>query len=786
MNKFKIYIIKILILPIFILFSCVVNCKNISIDNINIYGINNSLSSSLLEKIMFNNSISSRELLKSINNFSVFDRICFYKKNKSLYLYLNEKAKISDIFVNNSKIKSFIFSILYKNNLIVGEYFDGSKIKLIKNEILKHCKNLDFYNVDLNMKAILNPDKNTINFYININLLNKKYIKNIKFLGNTVFNDNKLFKILGLTKFNNISFFLKNECLNKTKLFIALENIKSYYLDKGYVDFQINYVRVFLTKNHKYCNIIIDLFEGEKYTIEYSDIIADFSKLNKSLQDKAYEILYSSISAGDIFCRNKIIEVKQKLKDLFIEYGNINTQIEYSILFIDYLKLKIEFIIKIDNKLFIRNVNFSGNSTISDERLREMIPNMEYTYVLSSDILNGKEEIMRSGFVKFVGMDFNYIDSKNKNEVDLNYKIIENKSNKVSLGFNISREDGLLLNFLIDAPNFLGFGKDFNINLNKNKSKSDLSFSYIDPMVSYIGMSSGFNIYYKTDKIDRKISPFNSSKNIFGSYLYYTYYINNVDKINLGFGCDVTSIRSNFDFISNEVKHFIEKEGSIYRDFYISFNFIRRSIDKILFPSKGSSQIFKAKINLPGSKLTYYTLTYDSSFYKSFYKNKYILNIYSNLYYGNGYSFFNKKTIFPFFKHFNIRGMNNIRGFKQKTLGPRDSNFDLIGGNLLLLSKISIFFNNNNNFLNIKNVRYSIFLDVGQVYNTKSFYNKTFLNITKSIFNDIKLSLGFSTSWNTPFGIPFDFSVAYPLNVVEGRDRISYVSMSLGMILPSY
>ncbi|HIH2763894.1 MAG TPA: BamA/TamA family outer membrane protein, partial [Candidatus Azoamicus sp.] len=230
-----------------------------------------------------------------------------------------------------------------------------------------------------------------------------------------------------------------------------------------------------------------------------------------------------------------------------------------------------------------------------------------------------------------------------------------------------------------------------------------------------------------------------------------------------------------YDELSSvEIKKFIEQNGFDFRDYFFNIVWSYNSFDKFSYSLSGVYHNFIFRFNMPGSKIRCYTFNYDFNYYNNFYDD-YILNITSSLYYGSVYS---GDDDFPFFKNFHIRGNSNIRGFKERMLGPRDSNDESIGGNFLICAKCSLFVPT---FLpdELKDIRASLFFDIGNVYDTSIYSNEGLKNKLFNYFSSLKFSFGISFVWSTPFGMPLEVALAYPFNADDEESK-NILSISFG------
>ncbi|MEK7679133.1 MAG: BamA/TamA family outer membrane protein [Deltaproteobacteria bacterium] len=283
-------------------------------------------------------------------------------------------------------------------------------------------------------------------------------------------------------------------------------------------------------------------------------------------------------------------------------------------------------------------------------------------------------------------------------------------------------------------------------------------------------MGIGYNLYYRSEKLDKVRGSFERFSNTFGGYMHYSYKLGINTKINICIGCDLTKLRIYEEAASMEVREFLDREGFDFKEYYYSFLLNYNSLDKSVFPSSGLYNNFLFRISLPFSNLQYYYLNYNLSFYKKVSENL-ILNALSFIYYGNKYG---NTSSYPFFKNFFMKGNIKVRGLKGKYISPRDSSGAPCGG--FFLFNFGLCFILPNLFGDYKTIRTALFFDSGQVCNINDEQNFNLSGFCSSI----KFSFGLSLICCTPFGLPIELSLAYPLNI-KNTDREDIFSLTLGI-----
>ncbi len=760
-------IFKISIFIILFFYHSLIFSAEINVNKIEFFGLSYLSELELLNKVKSKldyNNISIDEFLLVLSDIRVFEKIDLIKSDETLKLFVTEKPYINNIDVYCDNDKNYIYSVLNEFNLNIGWLYDSYSLELFKQKVEQYYINQGMNSINVDYFIDSDVLTNSVSISINLSNYEKLRIKEIKIFGNKSFKEKELLSFFFNAKTSWMTLFSDSDIYIKGKLISDLELLRTYYFDNGFVNFQISSAKVLISKNKKYAYIFINVFEGDQYYI--GDVVLDdnFSFFKERFQPK----LNSTFFSGEVFSLNKIFEFRKYLKDYLSDRGYIGSDIDFNLIDLEENVIDIEFFLGKLSRLIVRKIDFSGNFLTDDYILRRLIPQIEGNYILMSDVNDGKDEILRSGIVSEVDVEFKNYSSDN-NYVDILYKIKEQKLTKFTAGFTMTHADGLVINIGSEFINFLGTGRDVSINVNKNRLQSDYNFIYFDPCFFNINVGFGYNIYYKIEDLDKYSGFFDHASNVFGWNIYYSLKLDDLQRLNFGLGCDMTKLNMYGDAAPIEVKDFISHEGCFFKEYYLTSTFAFNSLDRYNFPIDGLSSNLILKLSVPPSDIKYYSLNFSLNFFNNF-AYDYIFNINSTINYGNVYG---STFCYPFFKNFFMRGSNCIRGFKDKTIGPKDSNGESFGGNLLLNFRLSII--NPIPFIeDLDTIRTSLFLDFGQVYTINNIDD--FLSSFKDNFS-LKYSCGLCITWNTPFGVPFELSLAYPINMdkYERKNIISFI-----------
>jgi len=694
-----------------------------------------------------------RELYKT----GFFADVQLFRDGDVLVVRVKERPSITDItFDGNSDIDDETLEEAMKGvGLAKGRIFNRSLLEKLTQELEGVYFSQGKYNVKIDAE-VEELDQNRVNIDIKISEGIKSLIKQINIIGNKVFDDATLLDDIQLGIPSAWAFLSDADEYSKPKLQADLETIRSYYLDRGYIKFNVDSTQVSITPDKKDIYVTINVSEGEKYTVGDVQLTGDLV-INK----KVLEILIST-KTDDTFSRKLMTQSQKAIEDRVGMTGYAFAKVKV-LPVIDEEKRTISLTYTLDpgRKVYVRRITFFGNFKTRDEVIRREMRLMEGSVLASDKLERSKIRIQRLSFVEEIELDTRPVPGTD-NQVDIDVTITERLSGSFNIGAGFSQAQGLLFNVGLTQENLMGTGQSLSLNVNTDRANTVYSISHTDPYATVDGISRTVSASYrKRDAAQEEIANYLS--NSYGISLSYGIPMTEVNTLRLGIGYNAIDLRVGTS-PSLDVIEFIAKNGNEFDNFSLTASFSHDTRNRTVFATRGSAQTLASNITVPGSDLEYYKLNYDTKFYISMTQNLTLL-LHSDLAYGDGYG---DTDELPFFERYFAGGLRTVRAYNTNSLGPRDllSN-DPIGGNLRVVGGADVIFPIPFMEKPPNSVRLSAFFDIGNVYLDKA---PTF-NSTENGFDasQLRMSTGLSFVWLAPIG-PLRFSYGTALNDVPGDD----------------
>jgi len=693
---------------------------------------------------------STADIIKALYDTGFFQAVTLERDQQTLVISVVERATIGEINIEgNSAIPTDKLKDLFKEyGLVKGRVFQRSSLEYITKALKQGYNARGKYNARITTH-VRQLNENRVAILVRISEGRVSRIKAIKISGNHAYSDGVLIDQMNIAPASIIGYFSKKDQYSKETLDASLEAIRSYYMDRGYMKFKILSSQVLLSPDKKDVFIHITVHEGSQYRISGYKIVGHAKIPAKRLR----QII--QLYQGDVFSRKLITEASTAIEN---ELGNLGygfPVINANPLIDETQKtVFIDFIIEPGRRVYVRRINFSGNTKTADYVLRNHIKQDEGGLLSLSKVKESERHLRILNYIKEVNVKTNPVPDNN-NQVDLDISVEEAPSAEASASIGYGTT-GPQVNAALNQYNFMGTGRSLGFSFNASYWGQNYSFNYYNPFYYKNVIGRGVSGYFQ--KVDPKhldVTAYNTDR--FGGDVNYNFIITDHSNYQLGYGYQGLDIRSIGPVL--QTQEFVHLYGWSFSEIRLSSGWSRNTYDQMPFPTAGSNQQLGLTINLPAneSSFTYYKANY---LFKSFYPlpRQFIFYSLLNAGYGNQ---FNGNGL-PFYENYYAGGIAQpgmVRGYDTYSLGPRDSQGRGLGGNILISASAGMVLPYP---LSRETFRTSAFFDLGNVYAQGL---PTVLQ--GSPVGPVRFSAGVAVDWRSPFG-PLTFSAGFPLNKQRG------------------
>ncbi len=733
------------------------------------------------------------EIIRALYASGNFEDVRVLRDGGVLVVQVKERPTIASIsFSGNKAIKDEqLQENLNASGVREGEALDRTTLSNIEKGLEDFYYSVGKYNATV--KAVVTPlprNRSDLKFVFTEGVSAK--IQQINFIGNEVFSDQEL-----LSRFNlNVDVpwwnFLADDKYQKQVLAGDIEALRSFYLDRGYLKFNVDSTQVAISPDKKGVYITLGVDEGEAYTVKgvkfRGELIGE--------QDKFESMVPFEIN--ETYNGSRVTSLEEGIKRVLGESGYAYPQVNTIPEFDDENK-QVSLVVNVDpgHRIYVRDIRFTGNNATKDEVLRREMRQMEGSWLNSKSIETGKTRLNRLGYFENVEVQTVRVPGSD-DQVDLVYSVKEANSGSVNFGVGYGTESGVSFQVGLQQDNFLGSGNRVGINAMMNDYQKNVSLDYRDPYWNLDGVSLGGKIFYdEFEASEAGIVDYTNES--YGASLTWGFPFDELNRFEFGVGYTHNRIGNLSPYL--QVEQFlrahadnIDSDGALNtNDFDFNISWTRNNLNRGYFPTAGNHQRAFYKMTVPGSDVQYFKMQYDVRQYLPLTKkHEFALLLRGRLGYGNGYGDTNgNDNLFPFYENYYAGGFTSLRGFGSNSVGPKavyrdysGSNNgadtvtdDAVGGNAVALASLELIVPTPFASDDVRSqIRTSVFFDMASVWDTEFDYRDSGAEYGDKYYYDYsdpsnyRASYGAALQWMSPMG-PLVFSLAKPVKKYDGDDE---------------
>ncbi|EKO3595771.1 outer membrane protein assembly factor BamA [Vibrio metschnikovii] len=777
--------------------------ENFVVQDIQIQGLQRvALGAALLRMpVRIGDTVDSQDVAQIIQALYAsgnFENVKVLRDGSALIVQVQERPTIASVsFSGNKAIKQEqLQQNLEASGIRVGEALDRTKLSNIEKGLEDFYYSVGKYNASV--KAVVTPlprNRADLKFIFTEGVSAK--IQQINFIGNEVFSNEDL-----LSRFNlNVDLswwnFLSDDKYQKQVLAADIEALRTFYLDRGYLKFQVESTHVSISPDKKGVYITLNLNEGLPYTVKEVQFRGEL--IGKEDEFKAQ----IPFELGETYQGSAVTQLEESVKRVLGEAGYAYPQVRTIPEFDDETQ-QVSLIVHVEagKRIYVRDIRFIGNNATRDEVLRREMRQMEGSWLNSRAIDTGKTRLNRLGFFETVDVQTVRVPGSD-DQVDLVYTVKEANSGSINFGVGYGTESGVSFTVGLTQDNFLGTGNRVGVTATTNDYQQNITLEYRDPYWNIDGVSLGGRVFYnKFEASEAGIVDYTNQS--YGTSLTWGFPFDELNRFEFGVGYTHNKIGNLSPYL--QVEQFLcnlgdcEPKELITDDFDVNVAWTRNNLNRGFFPTAGNHQRAFAKMTTPGSDAQFFKLQYDvRQYFPLTRKHEFTLLLRGRLGYGNGYGQTDgKDNLYPFYENFYAGGFTTLRGFGSNSAGPKavyrlrsDANNgidtatkDSVGGNAIALASLELIVPTPFASDEARSqVRTSVFVDVASVWDTEFDYrsNASFGNQYYYDYSDpskYRASYGVALQWMSPMG-PLVFSLAKPIKKYDG-DNEEFFTFTIG------
>ena len=654
------------------------------------------------------------QIIRDLSASEYFDEIEVAREGNILVITVLERPSVAEITLNGNSVLQTedILENMATADIAEGQIFTRAALEVIRQGIQDVYSSRGRYGASVEIEVEELP-RNRVAITLDINEGEESRIRHINIVGNNAFEEEELLSLFELGTKPWYLFLSRRDRYSREQFSGDLERLESFYLDNGYVEFNVNSTPISITPDRKEVYITVNVSEGDQYTVNAVDLAGDLVDAEALLRAAIF------VRPGQIYSQGLVTGTEevmvQFLGNLGYAFAEATGVPEVNE---DDQTVDVTFFIEPGNRTYVNRISFNGNLSTADDVLRREMRQLEAAPASSLQIEQSKVRLERLGYFETVEVATEEV-AGTEDQIDVNYDVVEQNFGAISFQVGTGGGGDFFISSNLQAQNFLGTGRTVAIGVNRSRFQKGLNFQYIDPYFTPDGVSRGFNLFAQEIDSPFNVSNFNTTS--YGGSLSFSYPLSEIQVVGVDLGFTHTELSAGLgsvqEIISSPVffngvdqyiiepanpnvfdgpvrdavvgnvldlpperqnlsnePGFVDKFGDTFDNFTITGNWFRNTLNRGQLANAGNLNSLGVEITLPGSDLQYARISYNSQFYWPLTQSReWVLGFRANLGYGIGYG---DTDELPFFNNFFAGGLSAagiVRGYEENSLGPEST-----------------------------------------------------------------------------------------------------------------
>jgi outer membrane protein insertion porin family len=698
------------------------------------------------------------DVIRTLFQTGFFEDVQLERDGSTLVVIVRERQTVASVtFSGNREFDDdTLGEITRQMGLAEGRIFNEALLDNLVQDIKAQYFSRGRYGAEVTSE-VTELERNRVGVHLRIREGEVARIRQINIVGNESFSDRELLGEFNLSTRRRPLLFRRRDQYSREQLQADLEALRSFYQDQGYLNFNIESTQVSISPDKQDIFITVNISEGGQYRI------GEYALTGRILLPEDELRALVQLEPGNLYSRRAVAETTRDLSDRFANEGyafaNVNAipTVDEQARTVD-----VEFFVDPGRRIYVRRIEIAGNQQTRDIVIRRELRQVEGAWYSAERVRRSRVRLQRLGFFDDISIETPTVPGS-PDQVDIEIEVSERPTGTLLVGIGYSDDGGLLLQGSVAQRNLFGTGRELEVSVDLSDVTDVGRIRYVDPYHTIDGVSREFELFRrKVDAREARTAEYITES--FGGAVGYRFPL--TEFLSLSAGLDYERIeieatnRTPVDFLT-----FID-ENPRSDVFQLTSSLSHDTRDSTIFPTEGALNRVSVEVAVPGSDLEYWKAMVRTTIFRPG-PAETTFKVSGEISYGDGYG---DSELLPFFKNFFAGGSSTVRGYRSRSLGPRDSSDDPspIGGSKRLLTNVEWLIPFPGDDADDK--RISLFIDGGQVYGDSESID----------VGELRFAGGVALSWFSPLG-PLSLSFAQAINDKPG-DRTERIQFTLGQM----
>jgi outer membrane protein insertion porin family len=691
-------------------------------------------------------STQINEDVKTLYNSGFFDQVTVSMvsgpSGRGMLRYVVvEKPVVRKIFIKgNDAVSESDLAEIVK---IDGKRFvDKSKLQALVRKASSYYQGQGFYDATLDYSTVPVGD-NEVDVTFNVTEGKRYRVREVKIQGANDLDSGAMSEDMNIKTYKwwN-SWIFGTGRVNQEMMDADKQVLRQYLMDHGRLDGQVGEASVEKRDDGLY--VTFDITEGKEYRIgkvkASGDLVdASFDKTLDGIKSGEGEVFNASQVREDIFA------ITDKFSDEGYAFANV---VPNTLMNREEGTVDLDFTSTRGQKVRINTITITGNEKTYDHVIRRWVTIGEQETYSGSKIKRSQTLLQRLG--AFDEVSITNKATSDPSAVDLEVLVKEATTGSFSAGAGYSTANGSLFNTRVSENNLFGTGRKLNLNLDFGSQVTNQILSLDDPRLDDTWVSGGIDLFRTTRRyndFDREVAGGSGTigyplERVLGETF---------QDINTNLKYELQHI--NISDVEYYASQFVKNSAGKSAASSLTPSLIRNTINNPLNPTQGSKQVVSVEFAGLGGDQDFYLVEARNSWFHPLWQTSFgdfVISDRTSFGYGESLN----DDPFPLFRRFFPGGINSVRGYRNRTLGPEDLNGREYGGSKQFVNNLELIFP----LINSAGFKGVIFYDAGQAFDDNEPID----------IGALRQAWGYGIRWNSPMG-PIRVEFGYPIARQDGE-----------------
>nr|WP_245513962.1 outer membrane protein assembly factor BamA [Antarcticimicrobium luteum] len=359
-------------------------------------------------------------------------------------------------------------------------------------------------------------------------------VERVSFVGNRVYSDRRLRRVLQTKQANILRAFVRSDTLIEDRIEFDKRVLRDFYLSRGYVDFRVNSANVEFTRERDAFFLVMDVQEGQQFRFGKITTVSEYPGVDAAAYGDSLKIksgvVYSPTLVESSIARQERLAIKQGVDFLRVEPRITRNERD--------LTLDVEFALTKGPRIFVERIDIEGNTTTLDRVVRQQFRIAEGDPFNPREIRASAERIRALGF--FEKADVEAREGTSKEQVIIDVNVEEKPTGSLNLGGSYSVNDGFGVAIGLTENNFLGRGQRLSFTFSTAEDAESYVLGFTEPFL--LGRELRFDLDMGFSQTDSSYSAFDTQRAFFSPAL--TFRLAEISTLNVHYSWDGSEMKS--------------------------------------------------------------------------------------------------------------------------------------------------------------------------------------------------------------------------------------------------